>query len=388
MKKDNSGESPKKAKVDRTEKEVIKGEIVRVRRGNARTNKPVKLPDNPTWLKQSNIITLMSYDFKTLQIRVLIALIEKIQNAMEESINNTPFEQLTLFSEFNNSDKIHFAINYRDLGVEPYQYSEVKAVLKQLATIPVEFDAEDPITKADSWVVAGLFKAYIPKATHQKQFTIEMEKDVAKAFVNVDKGFTRFIKEIAYNTQSKYTVRMYLLISSWKDKGGFSIYTDRFRHWLKLEDKYPKFKDLYKRIIKPVYDELFEKANCWFEMAEVYREGESEPYKLNFKVVKSALSKQEEEHLNKFKISITNMLSYHLRMEDKHIKKIIPLVNLANATPIMTKISDLKMRIDKDWSKIKNIPEYCVTAILKDFDTAPGIIGSEEEVEEMEETTE
>lgn len=69
------------------------------------------LPDNPTWLKQSNIVTLMSYDFKTIQIRVLIALIEKIQRAIEESITQkVSYEQLSLFKEFESSEKIFFTI--------------------------------------------------------------------------------------------------------------------------------------------------------------------------------------------------------------------------------------------------------------------------------------
>lgn len=36
--------------------------------------------------------------------------------------------------------------------------------------------------------------------------------------LNVDKGFTQFIKEIAFNASSKYTIRLYMLISSWKIK--------------------------------------------------------------------------------------------------------------------------------------------------------------------------
>lgn len=36
------------------EKEEIDGEIVRIRKGHPRTNLPVKLPENPTWLKQPN----------------------------------------------------------------------------------------------------------------------------------------------------------------------------------------------------------------------------------------------------------------------------------------------------------------------------------------------
>lgn len=61
-----------------------------------------------------------------------------------------------------------------------------------------------------------------------------------------------------------------MLISLWKEKGGFFIYVDRFRKFLKLEDKYFEFKDLYKCVICFVYDDLFEQVDCWFEMVEVY----------------------------------------------------------------------------------------------------------------------
>ena len=47
------------------EKEEIDGEIVRIRKGHPRTNLPVELPENPTWLKQPNVVTLMAGDFKT-----------------------------------------------------------------------------------------------------------------------------------------------------------------------------------------------------------------------------------------------------------------------------------------------------------------------------------
>lgn len=153
-----------KSKKKREEKESVNGEIVRVRKGLPRTNQPVILPENPTWIKQSNIVTLMSYDFKTLQMRVLISLIEKIQGAIEESITKkVSVEQLTLFQEFKDKEKIFFTLKYKDLGITPDQYPDVRLALKHLATIPVEFDAKDPTTGADSWAVTGLFKAYIPK---------------------------------------------------------------------------------------------------------------------------------------------------------------------------------------------------------------------------------
>lgn len=109
------------------EKEEIDGEIVRIRKGHPRTNLPVKLPENPTWLKQPNVVTLMAGDFKTVQIRILIAVIEKLQDVIELSIQHLdkygtsiPCEQLSLFQEY--SDRIRVDIAYRDLGVNPDQF--------------------------------------------------------------------------------------------------------------------------------------------------------------------------------------------------------------------------------------------------------------------------
>jgi hypothetical protein len=249
----------------------------------------------------------------------------------------------------------------------------------QLATIPVELDTNDPITGAESWYVSGLFKAYIPKEKHRRSITIELDENVAKALVNVEKGFTKYIKEIAFQTQSKYTVRIYMLVSSWRDKGGFSITLDRFRKWLKLDNKYPKYKDLYKRVIRPVYEELFEKANCWFEMAEVYREKESEPYRLNFKVVRAALTIQEEEYLQKQTNNLILMMSRHLHMEDKHIKQILPLLNPFNVNSAVQKVLSISEYLQKHWEEITSIPDYCTTALVAELTPPEGIIGEEDE---------
>lgn len=178
------------------EKEEIDGEIVRIRKGHPRTNLPVELPENPTWLKQPNVVTLMAGDFKTVQIRILIAVIEKLQNVIELSIQHIdkygtsiPCEQLSLFQEY--SDRIRVDIAYRDLGVSPDQYKEVKSMVRKLISIPVEFDVKDPITGEESWAITGLFtKANIPKTPYSRGFSLEMDREVAKVFINVDRGFT------------------------------------------------------------------------------------------------------------------------------------------------------------------------------------------------------
>jgi len=374
---------PKKKAV-RAKKQVVGNEIVRTRKGHSRTNKPVKLPDNPTWIKQPNIITLMSYNFGTLNVRVLITVIEKIQAAVEESIlhftrkDGFNVEQLDLFKETQTTNVIRLEIQYAELGIKPNQYDDVRAALRQLVTIPVELDAIDPDTGEECWKLQGLLTANIPKKKGSRSFTVEMNKDVAKIFVTVDKGWTKFIKEVAFATDSKYTVRMYMLISKWKDMGGFQMNLDKFRKWLQLEDKYPKYKDLYKRVIRPAYEELFEKADCWFEMTESFKLAESEPYKLNFKVIKSALTDKEVEKLKIQCKNIESMCARHLMMTDKHIIQILPLVSLTNYESILNKISYLITYIKSNYGDINNVAEYCTKALLTEFSQVPESIVGEE----------
>ncbi|BAD51374.1 replication initiation protein [Bacteroides fragilis] len=366
----------KKKAIDK--KVIINGEVVKQRKGLPRTNKPVELPSNPTWLKQPNIITLMNFDYKVIQLRILICLLERIQSYIEDAINGKGFEQMLPFEEFKAEKKVAFAIQYSELGVDASEYREVKKLLKELSVIPVELDTIDPITGADSWAVTGLLKAYIPKTKYTKQFTLEIEQEILKAFINVDKGFTRYIKEIAFSTNSKYTLRMYMLMSSWKDKGGFSIRLDKFRKWLHLGVKYPKYRDLYKRIIRPVYEELHEAANCWFEVAEIYQyPGDDEPYKLNFKVIKSAPSKAEQEKLNLQIKAFTNMAALHLRMEDKHIKEVTKLITLSNCSYAMEKVCYLAEYLKENWATIKHPAEYCTKALIDTLKPVEGFIGEE-----------
>ena len=122
---------------------------------------------------------------------------------------------------------------------------------------------------------------------------------------------------------------------------------------------------MYKRVIRPVYEELFEKADCWFEVAEVYKDGK--PYKLNFKVVRATLTKKEKNQLDLQTNSIINLLSKHLRLTEKHIKKIVPLLSLGNCQQVTEKIIYLSSYILENWNTINDPIEYCTESILNEL---------------------
>lgn len=339
------------------------------RKGLKRTNLPVQLPNSITRINQSNIVTRMSYDYQIVQLRALIAVIEKFQMVIRQAINKEDTSyQLSLFNDADDESRFIFEIPLREFGIAPSHYNKLRESLKNMATIPVEIEYVDPNT-GDRYIhITGLMEAYIPER-FERSVRIKMYKKVANLLLNVDKGFTSFIKEIAFKAKSKYTIRFYMLISSWKDRGGFSITYAKLRNWLKIGKKYSEYKDFYRNVIRPAYEELFEKSDVWFEVSEIYMQGEKEPYKLNFKVVKGRTNTEEEELLNKYKLSIDGMLSTHLALDTNHRRNIIRLVTIDNYQAMVEKIRYLKEYIPG--KKIKDPFKYCVRAFNQDFDRTP-----------------
>lgn len=251
--------------------------VIKERTRLLRTNKPVKLPDNVTWLKQPNIITLMSCDLNKMQMRAIIILIESLQEDINKRIGGAPFAQLSLFQDEDEDKVVKINIPIRSFGVKPNHYPELRNAIKDLAKIPVEIDIEHPET-GEATFNTNLLSAIIPiEGSQRKNVIFRIEREVAKCLLSIDfrgkLGYTRYIKEIALTARSKYTIRMYMLIASWRDRGGFSMEVEKFKHWLQIdENEYQEWKDIERRVIKTAEEELHEKADCWFHYSPVYLE--------------------------------------------------------------------------------------------------------------------
>ena len=188
-------------------------ELIKNRRGLQRTNNIV-IPDSRTWLNMSNYITTMSSDYSVLQLKIVILIIEKMQMYISKVINNTP---LDLFGE---RESVLINIEYRELGITSNKYTIAREVAMKMITTPVSFDIINPLTGEKAWYCTGLISSVlIPKKKNSRSFSVEIKREIMDVLLNVDKGFTQFIKEIAFNASSKYTIRLYMLISSWKNKG-------------------------------------------------------------------------------------------------------------------------------------------------------------------------
>lgn len=318
------------------------------------------LPQILTMIRQPNRVTTATYDYTLTQQRVLLSIMKSLQNAINEIDKGGKPQQLSLFR--SNTDSILLSLSLKDIAHSKFQYDEVKEAVELIANIPFKFSGVDPLTGVKAVSVGGLFRAYIPEDKYRREITIEINKDIAYRLISIGEGWTKFAFEIAYNARNKYTPRLYQLISRWKDKGGVKISLKDFREWLAIGDKYPTFKDLKKRIIDPVKTELYEKADCWFEVGEVERTGRAITM-LNFKI----LTRLSTEAIDIRKNNIIGILRLHFGFKDEHIKKIGHLLNESKYhNALYEKAVELQTYFTTH-PEIENIPNYTVKSLLQRF---------------------
>ena len=92
-----------------------------------------------------------------------------------------------------------------------------------------------------------------------------ISESVLRSLLATEEGYFTFSKSMAFSVSNRYTLRIYWLVSSWKQKGGFAITVDRFCRLLNLGSAYERMDNLTLKIIQPAHVELKDKFPVYFE---------------------------------------------------------------------------------------------------------------------------
>jgi plasmid replication initiation protein len=335
----------------------------------AKKQKLVLLPEVRNYVIQPNRITNAIYNYTLFQERIFTAVMYYLQEPITHSMKNLNYQQLELFT---SSDKVRINIPLKDIS-RPEQYKDVKKAIKEMASIVLEI----PYTtkeKKERIRITNLFSADIPAVADYSSFvSIDMEKVVASKLIEIDKDFTdkpinytRYIYEIAQNAETKYTSRLYKIISSWKKKGAFIITLDQLKEHLGIINKYPSYSDFKRRVLLPAQAELYEKADCWFNCRakdfEV-RDGKTVTH-LNFKVITPEFAQED----NKKTDYIRNILKDHFQFTDNDFLALRPILNNDDITrqQIINKIMQIAEHLSTHHDIIHK-KEYALKSLMNEF---------------------
>lgn len=270
-----------------------------------------------TWLLQPVAVTAMRHDYDVVQTKILVNIIQQMQEAIRnEWLNHKkPETQLELFNNqefadkfgegaFNPSKEIVLKMAYSDCGCNPRRYNELVVALEQLASTIVHIPIKDKSGKQYTQI-GHLCKVIFPNSTrgkYERHFYIKIENEVAIRLLNIEMGVHKYLKDVVFNTKNRYVQRLYMYISSWRDKEYCAISVDQLRKMLRLENKYERWIKFYTHVIQDAQKELKEKADAglvdiYFEAEKIYKNGKKcgEPQEIRFHIFKSAAGELYDE---------------------------------------------------------------------------------------------
>jgi len=335
---------------------------------------PIK---DETWLIQPLAVTTMRHDFSKTQIKVLVSLIEKLQNKIHEQMNN-PSRDLFHGEDFDEDGKIPVQLYYKDLGVSDSNYSTLEDSLKMLSHIPVEIAAKGKDEKKN-WVKStNLCDVYIyDNVKYNKYAVVKMSPDIADRLISLEFGYHKLGKEVIFSARNKYTQRIYMILEAWITKGWCRLDMMDFRKSLRLETKYSTYYDFEKRVLKPACKELKETADqgycdCYFDYKPEYAPGQKRseyPPTLYFKITKvqSEMDKQLREIVKGYQANFGLLLQKHFKFVRVNSEKLSTYITNDNYSGALKKMTELKQYIDMHGSEITDKIGYVYKSFLNYF---------------------
>lgn len=324
------------------------------------------------YIYQSNRITNGRFpDFNVYHVKIFVCLVKQLQTAIQADMDGKFWHQLGLFEEVDN--------NYLRIGIplaeisSHQNYKEVYDAFEDIRKISYQIESPG---KKGYITHTGLIENYdTPIKENGKSIVyVKMLKGVASEIITIAKSeagkpisFTRYLYDVVMNSRSKYTWKVYTLISSWKSKGGFHISLEKFRALLGVkEDEYINYNDLKRRVIIPAQHELDHKADCWFNCSD--KEFEERDGRrvvgLRFKVISPAL----EEVASLKREQANNLLRMNFGFKPADLEAISDIfAPEADYGAILNKIFDLIEYVKLNAKEIDDPKRYIIVSLVKTF---------------------
>jgi len=104
--------------------------------------------------------------------------------------------------------------------------------------------------------------------------TLTWSDDVLKYISQLKNRFTTYKLRNIANLQSAHSIRLYELLMKFNATGERVIYLEDFKSALGIADKYPQYRDLAKRVLKPSIEELNQRSDLVIKF-ETIKKGRS-----------------------------------------------------------------------------------------------------------------
>ena len=272
----------------------------------SKTNKTqiVSITDGkPRYVRQPYPISAMQADLSKQQIRILVGMMQSIQDGVQKMFERGANEnsQLLLFPDMQD-DHVNIDFRFSDVAVRPDAYRDVAQIADKFMHMVFSYE--------DKELGEVTLKHFVDEVTYPKRgskrdkIRFSFTKKQAEAVFNFTM-YSRYMLSVAAEADSKHTARIYMLITSARgfDNGSgifhwYVTYEELRRmlgcdekneagHWVRRRQKqYKHFKADVLRVAESELKQLADegKCDCWFEFVELPDDFVGEPQRFDFVV--------------------------------------------------------------------------------------------------------
>lgn len=335
----------------------------------------LSLVENYSLIRQPYRITMSMWNYSVWQKRILTKIISRLQRDITLLEKGVEFGQLELFKN-SSDDTVRLTFLLSDFIKNGNNYAQFKKAINQLRSVNVEIvriilpavKSKKAKKPEEEVVLTGLIERAVIKK-YARNITISMHKATAMELMKVANGLTVFAEDVMYETNNRYTQKIYEIICQWKDVGVYTLPIIKFRELLSLKDKYRDTKLLVRDIIRPVEKELKKIGDVFFDFSETKKANVITHF--NFIIKTKALTKKESDHLLIIKEDTINLLRQHFGFKGHHFKQIEDVFkDLNKINAIRRKITELALLLSNRPSSnrpVKDIPAWVIASIKNEF---------------------
>ena len=198
---------------------------------------------------KSNWLVEASYKLTLQEQRLLFSCIAKVN----------PEKEIPKTIELSAAE---FYINFPDIGRQHVEM-ELKKAIDRLWDNSI-FVKDPQVTKEFRWIQERAIYH-----TGEAKVSITFSDAVVKYLTQLKNQFTKILVKNISRLTSTHSIRVYELLQQFISTGHRMIMLEDFREMLKVENKYKKFSDLNKWLIKPVVEELNEKTDLLVSVNQI-----------------------------------------------------------------------------------------------------------------------
>ena len=172
---------------------------------------------------------------------------------------------------------------------------------------------------------------------YSRTVQIHLQETMLQRLLHTEDGYCSVSLSTTLRIVNKHTLRLYWLICSWRNKGGFIISFDKLRQLLSLGVSYGRYDNLSGKVLAPAAAELKTFGEIWFLWRQ--RQGS-----LIFKIqVQPDLERRDADMKSAWDLCYRQLTAVGMSLKD--IQGIFSRVDYADLNPCLTKLVDLTAHV-------------------------------------------